>query len=152
MNLFFKIESILESVKNTRKMSYQVYSAKKKIIKINYMEGWLEGKKIIKECGGTKYHFLQDNNKMKYCSYISVRISFIFHLLVLTGRYCWTGVSATVTIITGSTGAVLSAISRGRVVANPGPWPLASTARDTAGSPLTPGAPRTVNFRIEVNL
>lgn len=44
MNLFFKIESILESVKNTRKMSYQVYSTKKKkFIKINYMEGWLEG-------------------------------------------------------------------------------------------------------------
>lgn len=43
MNLFFKIESILESVKNTRKMSYQVYSNKKKFIKINYMEGWLEG-------------------------------------------------------------------------------------------------------------
>lgn len=43
MNLFFKIESILESVTNTRKMSYQVYSNKKKIIRINYMEGWLEG-------------------------------------------------------------------------------------------------------------
>lgn len=46
MNLFFKIESILESVKNTRKMSYQVYSTKKKIIKlITWRDDW-KGKKL----------------------------------------------------------------------------------------------------------
>lgn len=47
MNLFFKIESILESVKNTRKMSYQVYSNKKKnsLKLITWRDDW-KGKKL----------------------------------------------------------------------------------------------------------
>lgn len=47
MNLFFKIESILESVKNTRKMSYQVYSTKKKnsFKLITWRDDW-KGRKL----------------------------------------------------------------------------------------------------------
>lgn len=88
---------------------------------------------------------------MKYCSYILVRISFIFYLLVLIGSYCWIGVSVIVIIVIGSIGVVLFVISWGWVVVNFGFWLLVFIVCDIVGFLLILGVLRIVNYRIEVN-
>lgn len=64
MNLFFKIESILESVKNTRKMSYQVYSTKKKnsFKLITWRDDW-KGKKLYKNAAEQNIIFYKTTTK-----------------------------------------------------------------------------------------